>query len=175
MAIVLTIPEAEAAYRATLEEREQLKKTELRNKWLTTLGLAAGFVVTLALILSRVLEPGLFLIVALLFAFTIVFGLDALFSKDTPIARGGDTLNGIRHAQRSWIESHGFQIPQGSFERLSFSTFLDSSEPKSYGVSQLIESATGRLISVVLRSSPEQGYQLFNTDGQALRSTSKVS
>lgn len=177
MAIVLTIPEAEAAYLEDVREKKAEKDRELH--WslygsLILLVLApASFILFQSLEVSEDAGKLLSLISISLVLFALFAAMN--FAVGRIPKPSSEALQDLRTAQYHWVKDHGFKIPEGSFSQLAFAVIPTKGSEQIYGVAQLIEVSTDRLVSISLRSDPEGNYELFSTDGQILRPTSEIS
>lgn len=177
MAIVLTIPEAEAAYLEDVQEKKAEKDRELR--WSLFGGLILLMLAFASLFLFRSFEVSedasrLLSLVSVGLTLFAVAGAMHFVVNRTP-KPSVEALHDLRTAQYHWVKGHGFKIPEGSFGQLAFAVIPEKGSEQIYGVSQLIDVETDRLVSISLRSDPEGNYELLSTDGQVLRSTAEIS
>ena len=165
MAENLSIAEAEEAYAAAVADWNIRK-----SKWSFRMKLVAGLLFVAAAVAALLMFTASLWFGLMLFA-TLMFGILLFTLSDDGPLEGGYELEAerLRIAQKEWVESHGLELPQGAFGKLGFPDLLDTEAPQNYGVTQLIDTRTDSLVSVVLRSTPEDGYRLFGTDGEILK------
>lgn len=72
----------------------------------------------------------------------------------------------LRSAQIDWVKSHGLELPEDAFDKLKFR--VGKRDSGTFGVAQLIEGETGKLVSVVLRRDEDLNYALYGTEGRIL-------
>lgn len=171
MANAVTIAEAETAYERAVDETKAAQTKKLKRDFLLpiSVGLGGTVLASLSLLLGEPVARYLTILILVSTVGAIMVMTMVRMNHPSSIADSAEALDDLRNAQRAWIESHGFQLSGGAFYQFLFPVSPDKTVARTYGVAQLIDSTTGKLVSVALRSNPEQGYQLFGTEGEVLR------
>lgn len=171
MAGTLSIAEAEAAYEGVFDEIRAAQRKKQKRDFLLPISVGLGGIVlaNLSLLLGEPVARYLTILILVSTVGAVMVMTIIRMNLPSSIADSAEALDELRNAQRAWVESHGLQLSGGAFYQLTFPMSPDKTAVRTYGVTQLIDSTTAKLVSVVLRSTPEAGYQLFGTEGEILK------
>lgn len=170
-----TILEAENAYReAERELRERQDAKQLRGGTITLTFAATGFVIfavggILGLFggIDAALIP---MAVGAAFAVYAVFRIH--MSRMHPKPLNEDALDAafdeLEDAQKRWLRSAGFEVSDETLDAIGFDYLPDRIGDETFGSTQLLHRATGRVVPVVLKFELGKGYVLYGPEGVLL-------
>lgn len=171
-----TILEAEQAYREAELELKERRDRQSNKAGGITLAFAAGgfliFILGIALGLFVKSEANTFLILAAVGAFFLVYAVFRIHrarmrpeEDDEAVDRAFDELE---DAQKRWLQSAGFEAPTSAIDELGFDLAPNRFRDTTFGSTQLLHGATGKVVPVMLKHELGKGYVLYGPEGLLL-------